>query len=337
MTTEDRLVVLSWAGGWGRALREAVSDPFERETGVRVEHQIHVGLKLPPPLTSALADGTRPPVDVVWSNSVPALRAAARGQCVPLDPAEMHVLTELSPRARPATVAGQALPLPVVHPYIVYYVLAYHEDAFVGGAPTSWRILEDPRHAGKIALYPGGNGFYPIAQVLGGGRVEDIPGNMEACWQFVRRLKPQIREFDYSIGMEERLRRRELDLCFRALTNALAFRAAGVPIDWCIPAEGTTDTVDALWVPRGVPEPTADLARRYIAFSLRRDIQEAWCERLGAMPVHPGAAIPSALRNRSDLPSSADDHRGLLHIPEHLKVEHEQDWETSFAAIFSTS
>jgi spermidine/putrescine-binding protein len=32
------LVVLSWRGRWEEALRAAVSDPFERETGIRVEH-----------------------------------------------------------------------------------------------------------------------------------------------------------------------------------------------------------------------------------------------------------------------------------------------------------
>ncbi|AKU97369.1 Spermidine/putrescine-binding periplasmic protein [Labilithrix luteola] len=298
---------------------------------MRVVHETHVGLKLPAALTSALAAGERPPVDVVWCNSVPALLAAERGDCLPLRKADMPVLSELARRAWPDGAPVDATATPVVHPYVVYYVLAYHDEV-VSQPLTSWRDLLDPRFRGKLALYPGGNGFYPIAQMLGGGRVEDIPSDMTACWSFFEELRSQVSELDYSIGMEERLRRKDLHLCFRALTNALAFRAAGVPISWCIPKEGTTDTVDALWIPKGTPQ--AELAREYVAFALRPDVQEAWCELLGAMPVHPRAAVPSALRDRADLPSNADDVRGILHVPESLKVKHEHEWEARFGAVF---
>jgi putative spermidine/putrescine transport system substrate-binding protein len=322
------LRVLSWAGGWGRALRGAVSDPFERETGVRVEHVTHVGLHLPATLLQALAAEQVPAVHVVWCNSVPALHAEQRGYCVPLE--SNAELDALRPRAWPQGCEQRS----VVHPYVVYYVLAYHEAACPQGAPRSWHELFEPRHRGKIALYPGGNGFYPLAQVLGGGCLPDIPGNMTACWSYLRRLRPHIGELDYSIGMETRLQRGDLHLCFRALTNALAFRASGLPVAWCVPDEGTTDTVDALWVPRGLPAATQELARRYVLFALRRDIQTQWCRQLGAMPVHGHAEIPDLLRTRDDLPAHADDYHGILHIAESLKVEHQIAWEARFEEIF---
>lgn len=327
MTEPQVLRVLSWAGGWGRALRLAVSDPFERATGVRVDHVPHVGLKLPPSLTRCLREERSPEVHVVWCNSVPALHAEQQGHCVPLDPAGL--LEGLRQRAWPES-GGRS----VVHPYVVYYVLAYHEDSCPSGAPRSWHELFEPAHRGKIALYPGGNGFYPIAQIMAGGVLEDIPERMHACWSFMQELRPHIGELDYSIGMEERLRRRELNLCFRALTNALAFQAAGLPVRWCIPREGTTDTVDALWVPRGSPSESEDLARRYVQFALRADVQTHWCRELGAMPVHPDAQVPEILSQRQDLPQHADDHRGILHIAESLKVRHQLEWEARFEQIF---
>jgi putative spermidine/putrescine transport system substrate-binding protein len=329
----DRLVVLSWAGGWGQALRQAVSEPFERETGIHVEHLQQVGLRLPAALQQALERGARPPVDVVWSNSVPALRAQRAGHCQPFDLRLGAVLRELRARARPDGTAPEGLA--VVHPFVVYYVLAYHEQAFPAGAPRSWNVLLEARHRGKIALYPGGNGFYPIAQVMGGGQLEGIPDAMEPCWAYFRKLRGQIGQLDYSVGMEERLRSRELDLCFRALPNALAFRSAGVPVGWCVPTEGTTDTLDAFWVPRGLPESASEGAQSYIAFALRPDVQERWCAQLGVMPVHPRAAIPELFREREDLPRHADDRRGILAIPEALKVEREALWEQSFEAILA--
>jgi putative spermidine/putrescine transport system substrate-binding protein len=328
MSAPQTLRVLSWAGGWGRALRVAVSDPFERETGVHVEQVAHVGLKLPTALLETLAAEQCPPVHVIWCNSVPALHARERGCCVPLDPA--GALSDLRARAWPDS--GERS---VVHPYVVYYVLAYHEAACPAGPPRSWNELFETQHRRKIALYPGGNGFYPIAQVMAGGRLSDIPADMSACWSYLRALQPQIGELDYSIGMEERLRRRELNLCFRALTNALAFRAAGLPVSWCVPQEGTTDTVDALWVPRGLPAEVQALALRYVQFALRSDVQSHWCRELGAMPVHAQAQVPQILQERVDLPRHADDYRGILHIAEAAKVSHQLEWETRFAEIFA--
>lgn len=325
----EQLVVMAWAGGWGEGLRRAVSEPFERATGMRVRHVTHVGLKLPAPLTEAIDRGARPPFDVVWSNAVPALRVAGGGGCRPLDETRVPRLAELSPRARPEGCDGW----PVVSPYVVWYVLAYRESAFPAGPPESWTALLDPRLRGRIALYPGGNGFYPIAQVLGGGRVEDIPERMEPCWDFVKQLAPQIGELDYSIGMGELIRRGELDVCFRALTNAIHFRREGLDVEWTAPREGLTDTLDALWVPRGVPDDVAEWAQRYIDFALAPEVQESWAAHMGVMPVHPEASPPAELLARPGLPRGPDDRTGILHVPERIKVERELDWEARFQAI----
>ncbi|MBZ4320468.1 extracellular solute-binding protein [Streptomyces huiliensis] len=325
---DGTLTVLTWGGRWGSALRDAVSRPFERAAGVRVRHRPHVGLALPPALAGALDDGERPPVDVVWSNAVPALRAAWAGHCLPLDPARMPVLAELRRRARPDGAAGGC----VVYPYVVYYVLGYHEEVFPDGPPRSWEVLLDERHRGRVALYPHGNGLHAIAQTMRGGGLDGIPADMEACWDFLGRLRPQVAELEYSVGMEERLRSRRLDLCFRALPNVLEFQAE-LPVGWSVPDEGTSDTADALWIPRGVPDSVSDVARRYIAFALRPDVQQDWCQRLGVMPVHPEARTPTMLR-RSDLPAHADDFRGVLHIPESVKAEHEEEWRKRFADVF---
>ncbi|MCX5233509.1 extracellular solute-binding protein [Streptomyces sp. NBC_00233] len=328
-TTDQSLRVQTWGGRWGRALRSAVSQPFEEDTGIRINHLPHVGLQLEPSLLSALNAGDRPPVDVVWSHSVPALHAARAGLCTPLDSARMPVLRDLRQRARPDGHAAQS----VVHPYVVYYVLGYHREAFPGGRPHSWDILLAERHRGKIALYPHGNGIHAIAQVMQGGRLSSIPTDMEACWTFLRRLRPQIAELEYSVGMEKRLRSRDLDLCFRALPNVLEFNAS-LPVEWTVPCEGTADTVDALWIPRGVPQSVSETAMRYIAFALRPDIQQDWCERLGVMPVHPAADTPTMLR-RPELPAHADDYRGILHIPESIKMEYHDVWQRQFDQIFA--
>jgi putative spermidine/putrescine transport system substrate-binding protein len=325
------LVVLSWRGRWEEALRAAVSDPFERETGIRVEHLPHVGLALPESLSSALNSGGVPPVHIAWSNSVPALQAVDAGHCVPLVPERMAMLRQLRRRAHPEGCSG----FPIVHPYVVHYVLGYRRDAVPGAPPKSWNILREKRHQGKIALYPGGNGFYPIAQHMAGGGIHGIPQKMEPCWSYMRQLRDAVGLLDYSIGMEQQFKDRSLDLCFRALPNMLAFADAGAAVNWTVPEEGTTDTLDALWIPQGVPESMIAPAMRYIDFALRPDIQQDWCSRLGVLPVHSDAATPALLKNCAQLPDTADDLRGILYVPERVKALHQLSWEQQFQNIFA--
>jgi putative spermidine/putrescine transport system substrate-binding protein len=327
MSAPVELTVMSWAGRWGRALTEAVSAPFTAETGIRVHHRTNIGLTLPGDLTAALERGDRPPVDVVWCNGVPAMRAARAGWCDALDSDEELVtrLLELHPRALPRLGGGW----PVVLPYVVQYVLVYRREVFAS-PPTSWDVLMEPRFRGKLALYPGGHGFHPIAQRLGGGSLAEIPGPMEACWSYLRRLGPQIGTLDYSIGMSQLLAQRRIDLCFRALTNALGFLEEGQDVAWAAPREGITDTLDALWVPRHLPPVVAAAARRYVAYALSAPVQERWCGRMGVMPVDPRAALPSVFRDDPTLPRSADDLSRVLHVPEHVKADHEEAWEQRF-------
>lgn len=315
------LRVLSWAGAWGRALTEAVSQPFTEATGIAVEHVRHVGLRLPDALRGALETGAPPPVDVVWCNTTPAIRAAERGWCAPLD--GLEVLDELHERAKPPGRDDW----PFVQAYAVHYVLVYRRALYPTAPPRSWNVLLRPEHAGRVVLYPGGKGFFPVAQVLGGGKASAIPGDMSPCWSIVRQMRAQLGRPDYSIGLGDPIRRGEIDLCYRALPNALGFMAEGVDVDWTVPEEGVADTTDALWVPRGLEGETQDRARAYVAFAMSAEVQERWCRALGAVPLHARAAAPELLRGAGG-PLS----RELLHVAAEVEARLEADWERRFDA-----
>jgi putative spermidine/putrescine transport system substrate-binding protein len=329
--SDGELVVLSWGGPWDRALRSAVSDPFEAATGIAVRHRRYVGLSIPDEVGSAVREGERPPCDVAWTNAVAAMQAAHDGWCDPMAPDEVPNLELLHGRARPDGFAGW----PLVMVYSVAYVLVYRRALFGDHRPDSWQVLSDPRHQGRVALYPDGNGIHAVAQVLGGGSVADIPNDMTACWSFLRRMRPQVSAMDYSGHLGARLRAGELDLCFRALPNAIGFQQAGLDVDWVAPAEGVPDTMDCLWMPRGVPADAAGWARRYIDFALSRPVQEHWCRLLGTVPVRPDAVAPSILGAASQTPDSLDDQRHLLYVPDSVKMVCAVDWQQEFRSIFA--
>lgn len=291
-----------------------------------VEAVPHVGLRLPEALHRALETHGEPPVDVVWCNTSPALRAARRGWCEPLE--GMPVLGELAGRARAPAQAGW----PIAQMYVVHYVLVYRRSLYET-PPDSWSVLERADHAGRIVLYPGGNGFYPVAQVMGGGRVSEIPRNMDACWATVRRIRPQLGARSYSISLHEVIRRGEIDLCYRALPNVLAFQRDGLDVDWTAPSEGIADTTDAMWIPRGLAPEVLACARAYIEFALSAPVQDRWCKLLGALPLNRNARERSPVFERARMPDDPDDLDGVLHVPEDVKATHEPAWEASFESL----
>jgi putative spermidine/putrescine transport system substrate-binding protein len=321
------LRVLSWAGAWGEALREGVSRPFRDETGIAVEAVRHVGLRLPDALDCALEAGGDPPVDVVWCNTSPALRAADRGWCEPLEGAP--VLAELAERARSPQLAGW----PIAQTYVTHYVLVYRTCLYPERPPASWRVLERAEHAGRVVLYPGGNGFYPVAQILSAGALSDIPADMSACWTTVRRMRGQLGVPDYSIALHDVIRRGEIDLCYRALPNVLAFQADGLEVSWVAPSEGIADTTDAMWIPRGLAPDVLACARAYVWFALSARIQDRWCKLMGTLPVNRNARDRSAAFERAGMPRDPDVLDGILHVPEHVKARHEPQWEATFRRL----
>jgi putative spermidine/putrescine transport system substrate-binding protein len=317
------LRVLSWKGAWGEALRAGVSQPFHNATGVAVEAVPHVGLRLPDELVGALDAGRPPPVDVVWCNTSPALRAAHRGFCESLDDAP--VLAELCARARTPALDGW----PIAQLYVVHYVLGYQRQRYAE-PPPSWRVLEHPDRAGHIVLYPGGNGFYPVAQVLGGGALAGIPDHMEPCWATVRGLRSQLGLYSYSVTMNAAIRRGDVHLCYRALPNMLAFQAGGLEVEWTAPVEGVADTTDAMWVPRGLAPEARAAARAFIHFALSARIQDRFCQLLGALPLNRDARGRHLAFSRDRMPRDPDDLDAALHVPEAIKAAHEPAWEAIF-------
>jgi len=327
------LTIMTWplSSLWGRGLKEAVSDVFTEVTGIRIRHIENVGLDFPVDFLRALKNNRRPPFDVVYANSIPALKLAQAGFCDPFDEGEFPVLRELGDRARPEAkgVSGW----PIVNVYIVRYALMYRHAAFLEGPPESWNVMTDPTYKRRVSLYPGGKGFYAVAQVIAGGSLDGIPDNMEPCWSFIRSLKSQIGPIGYSPEMTGHVREGIIDLFFTALTNIRQWKHDGFRVSWSVPREGTTDCTDALFVPKYLPENVAFWAKTYVAYALTKEAQKSFCHRLGVCSTHPAVGPPSDLVGDPACAQSADDLTHVLYVPDSVTVEHEESWMERFNEI----
>lgn len=332
----DQIVVMTWPIStiWGQALKYCISERFTEKTGIHVEHVEYTGVDLPSNLVQALEENRRPPCDVVYGNTIPLIHLSRAGYSDPLTEGEFPFLKELNPRARP--VADNLTGWPFLIAYDVRYVMMYRKAAFPSGPPESWQVMLDPALKGRISLYPGGKGFFPIAQVLGGGTLSTIPENMEPCWSFLRALRPQVEVLEFNEKMTEHVRNGEIDVHCTVITNVMQWQDQGYGVAWQVPREGISVGDDALFVPNGLPEQTRYWAKQYVSFALERDVQQYWCMQLGVCPVQSGIARPERFATDPAYPDAPDDYANALFVPNRIleKYEHHA-WRDKFSEIFN--
>ncbi|OHE75729.1 MAG: hypothetical protein A2107_09470 [Verrucomicrobia bacterium GWF2_62_7] len=331
------LAVLTWPlrSLWGRALKEAVSDPFTVRTGIAVRHIENVGVDYPTDFWAAFRSGGVPPVDVVYGNTVPALQCAQAGLCDPLDEDAFPILRVLHPRANAAWEGLRRWS--VVAAYDIRYALMFRDAAFPDGPPRSWAVTLDPRFKGRVSLYPGGKGFFPVAQVMGGGRLEDIPERMEPCWSFLRELRSNVGAMGFNTQMTERVKAGGIDMFFTVLTNIRQWKADGCGVSWAVPKEGVSVADDSLHVPRGLPPERAYWAKQYVVHAMSKDSQRQWCHRIGACPMHPGIEPPPDLAGNPVYPDNPSDFRHGLFVPNRILAQYESTaWAAEFDRIMNS-
>jgi putative spermidine/putrescine transport system substrate-binding protein len=321
------IIVRAWGGSWVDALKAGVSDAFTKKTGIAVRHDLTEDNEIKPKIWAAVEQGRVPPIHINWDTTTNATKSALRG--VTEDLSGLPNLANAMPTARPAGLEGY----PIINTYGYVYVLAYRPEAFPNGAPTSWNDLLDPRLKGRVAFYNDGIGMHFPAQVAGGGKLEDIPGNMQAAWDFVAKLKEQKPLLGEDPDFTSWFQKGEIDAACTISTNARGAKQSGVNVAWTVPKEGCKYDTDGLWIPKGLPANELYWAKEYINQSLSVESQQVWLDGLGLPGVIPGVKPPADLVGDPSYPTKPEDFAKLISIPGKVQVEHESEWFAKWKAI----
>ncbi|MFN8999275.1 MAG: PotD/PotF family extracellular solute-binding protein [Betaproteobacteria bacterium] len=324
------LIVRVWGGEWKDAIDGGVSKGFTKATGIAIKYDETEDNELQPKLWAAVKQKRRPPVAVNWDTTTNATKSALKNMGEDLG--DLTNLKGLLPVAKPLGFDGW----PLVNVYSYVYVLAYRTEAFPGGAPKSWSVLLDPKIKGRIALYNDGIGFHPAAQVAGGGKVEDIPKNMKACWDFIAKLKAQKPLLGEDPDFTNWFQKGEIDLACTIVTNARGAKKNGVKVAWTIPQEGAKVDTDALWIPKGLPANEVYWAKQYVNYALTAEAQQGWCDGLGLPGVNPNIKPPADMVGDPAYPTKPEDFAKLLRVPNKIQVENEKEWFGKFKKIMQS-
>lgn len=323
----SEIIVRAWGGSWVEALKKGVSDPFTAATGITIRHDLTEDNEIQPKVWAAVAQNRVPPIHINWDTTVNATKSALRG--VTEDLSDLENLAHTTDLAKPVGLEGY----PIVNTYGYVYVLAYRPEAFPDGAPTSWDVLLDPKFKGRIALYGDGIGFHFPAQVAGGGSLEDIPGNMQAAWDYIAKVKENQPLLGEDPDFTTWFQNGEIDLACTISTNALDAKKNGVDIAWTVPKEGAKFDTDGLWIPKGLPENELYWAKQYINFALSKEAQQVWCDGLGLPGVVPGLTPPEGLAGDPSYPATPEEIEKLIRVSTKVQVENESLWFGKFKEI----
>jgi spermidine/putrescine-binding protein len=265
--------------------------PFEKQCGCKISASV---MGTSDELVAKLRGGGAANYDVISPSSDVATMIATTGLAAPLDLSKIPSYEQLMPRLTSLSLVksgGQVYGVPYQwgpNP------LLYDTTAFPT-PPDSWKILWDPKQAGKVSVWDDLSTVYMAAQVLG----YDTPSphalynltddQLEHVKHRLIELKPNIRKI-WSTGGEltNLFENHEVTLAmgWPLMTNQL--RNKHFPIGETIPKENTTGWIDHLMITAASDH--KELAHQLIEYLVEAKTQEMVSDVTGYLPTNTAVA-----------------------------------------------
>lgn len=310
---------------WNDYIAPQVLKDFEAETGIRVEYLTFSTAK---ELDTLLASGEAIDVAVPSHDALPAM--IKNGTLQPLDfnllPNRKHLdkqllstLVALDPANRHALpylwgAVGLAINTPQA------------EAAFGGPLPNSWSLLFDAEQSSRLAscgisvLDAADETLTLLLNYQGRSLARSAPSRIERSSEVLDGLRPNLRYVDSERYIED-LNQGKLCVAMAWVGDALAAAAAGQPVRFLVPDEGSVLFIDSLVIPSSAKRP--DLAHRFINYLMQPEVAAL----ITAETLYPSGNADSrefldeTLRNQPDLYPDRDTKR-RLHPLETLPEKH---------------
>ncbi|MCY1215337.1 Putrescine-binding periplasmic protein SpuD [compost metagenome] len=259
---------------WNDYIAPEVLEEFQKETGIKVEYHTFSSAE---ELNKALAGGEPIDVAVPSHNDLPRLIKAGRLQ--PLDfsrlPNRQHLDKQLLSKLAAMDPNNQH-----AVPYLWGAVgLAVNtpqaEKAFGGPLPHSWSLLFDADQSARLGqcgislLDAPDETLAVLLNYQGRNLSRSAPSRLKRSAETLAALRPNLRYVDSERYIDD-LNTGKLCVAMAWVGDALNAAAAGQPVSFMVPDEGSVLFIDNLAIPASARR--ADLAHRFIDFMLRPQV-----------------------------------------------------------------
>jgi putative spermidine/putrescine transport system substrate-binding protein len=277
---DEKVVFMTWGGTLLENTKKAVIEPFEKETGIKVEIRTHASVMD----GLAKAEAMRDDLDIdVWSTTpLPAALALEKGLLYPIDRSKI---------SNAKSVPDELINSACIAWDVYFFGLSYNEKK-VPFKITEWKQLFDPALKGQLAVPNPSNTtkFLLLMSWLGGGdERNDAP-----AFDNAKRLKPNIGLFYTSFVERDRaLAAGEATVgAFSLIGEYLDLAKNNPEFKFVAPSPYLPADMDCLTLMKG-KNPQA--AIRFVDYALSPKAQKAYTDLALTVPSNRDVQPPQAL------------------------------------------
>lgn len=270
----QELNVAIFGGTFADNVRSCVVEPFQRETGAKVNFALGNSVQNAARLRATRG---RPDVDVAYMDLQVMVQAKAEGLLDTLDTARLSHLPDIYPSA-----------VDPDHNWIGFMysatTLAYNPNE-LRTPPQAWADLWSPSLRNKITIgditATSGQHFLIAAARINGGSIE----NIEPGFRAIRELRPYlVTLYTQADQVVQLFERGDIAAAVWFADRVGAAARNGVPVAVVFPREGAIGILPTFAVPKGARNKA--LAEQYLNRALAPDAQRCFAENQYAGPTN---------------------------------------------------
>lgn len=279
----QQLNVAIFGGSFAENVRTCVAEPFERQSGARVNFVLGNSVQNAARLRATRG---RPDVDVAYMDLQVVVQAKAEGLLDQVDASRLSNLPDIYPSA--------------IDPDRRWIGFMYSSTAIAYNPrelrtpPQAWADMWSPALRGRIALgditATSGQHFLIAASRINGGSVE----NTEPGFRAIRELKPHVVTlYTQADQVVQLIERGDIVAAVWFSDRVGAAARSGIPVAVVFPREGAIGILPTFAVPQGAASKA--LAEDYMNRALSPEAQRCFAERQYAGPTNRKVELPAEL------------------------------------------
>ena len=280
---QTELVINSFGGAYEKKHRELVIEPFEKMHNVKVTVVTAYSADM---LAQLRAQKDAPKFDVAHFSGGLEATAAAEGLLAPIKPEQLTNHADLYPFAVANIGKGEG------PAYSAAVVGMLYDANKVKTPPSSWLDVKKPEFSGHLVLTDISNnwgllGFLAINKAAG-GTLDDIKPGLDV----VKSVLKGATILSKSPEIQQAFAQSDAWIAPYAQDYAFTLTNAGLPVKFVQPKEGAVFSPITVNLVKG--SKNADLALKFIDFSLRAEASAGWAESFRYSPVNRKAKLSEA-------------------------------------------
>ncbi|MBI4246197.1 MAG: ABC transporter substrate-binding protein [Candidatus Rokubacteria bacterium] len=273
------VIFLGFGGTHEKNMKERVIPPFERATGIKV---LYVTGTTASNFARVQAQKARPEADVLWNNDLIHVIGKKQGLFAALDRERVANLKDVYDLARDPERVG-------VMQGFQAHGLQYNTRVFKErglSPPTSWYDLWKPEFKGRVGLHSWNSGYahYFVAWIT---RLEH---GSDAAFRKLKEVGPSAPTFPGTPAeLDNLFKQGEVWIAHNGSSRAYELQAAGFPVDFVYPKEGTVIFGNWFNVLKGAPH--AELAQAFVNYLIGAEAQALFAKHVFFGPINRQAKL----------------------------------------------